>query len=74
MKTSMIFAGIARRIYEGDIFLKKMILYTRIVNLSPSHLTSIIGSFTKHISRIKFFNPLELAPYFYVLLIIIVIK
>ena len=35
MKTSMIFAGIARRIYEGDIFLKKMILYTRIVNLSP---------------------------------------
>lgn len=28
MKTSMIFAGIAGRIYEGDIFLKKMILYT----------------------------------------------
>ena len=25
MKTSIIFADIARRIYEGDIFLKKMI-------------------------------------------------
>ena len=35
MKTSMIFAGIAGRIYEGDILLKKKILYTRIVNWSP---------------------------------------
>ena len=30
MKTSMIFANIARKIYEGDFFLKKMILYTLI--------------------------------------------
>lgn len=28
MKTSIIFADIARRIYEGDILLKKKILYT----------------------------------------------